>query len=44
MQLCDDGHEEICFETKKCPVCILIEKYEDKIEELNYEIESLKEE
>lgn len=22
MWLCDDGHDEVCYESKRCPVCV----------------------
>lgn len=36
MELCSDGHEEICYEGRVCPVC---EKL-DEIEQLDLEIAS----
>lgn len=43
--LCADGHEEICFEGRSdiCPVCAIIQDKDEKIEELNGEIDELKE-
>jgi uncharacterized protein Yka (UPF0111/DUF47 family) len=37
MNLCDDGHEEVCYEGRSCPVC---EKM-DEIRELENEIDRL---
>jgi hypothetical protein len=45
MDLCNSGHDEICYEGRKCPMCDYIEdsetqdqEYEDRIKELeNYE-------
>ena len=28
MNLCDDGHDEVCYEGKKCPFCTYIEESE----------------
>jgi hypothetical protein len=49
MNLCSDGHDEICHEGRKCPVCELIKEHEknaevleDKITGLESEIEDLK--
>lgn len=46
MNLCSDGHEEICYEGRKCPACELLEQIdalEGEISELNSEMQSLKE-
>ena len=43
MELCDSGHDLICFEGKNCPFCEEIEHMESRIEELETEIEDLKE-
>ena len=40
MDLCSDGHEEICYDGRTCPMCALIEEktdLEDKIEKLEAE-------
>mgnify|MGYP001565549180 FL=1 len=34
MNLCSDGHEEVCFEGRICPVCSLREDLEKRIDEL----------
>jgi len=26
MQLCSDGHKEVCYDGRKCPVCKLMSK------------------
>jgi transcription initiation factor IIE alpha subunit len=47
MELCDDGHDEVCYESRNCPVCQKIEeidKLKDTISELEDEIERLNEE
>lgn len=47
MELCSFGHEEVCYECKRCPVCDKIEELNDANEELALlitEIERLKEE
>jgi hypothetical protein len=41
MQLCADGHEEICHETRKCPLCEEIASRESEIEKLNDKIAEL---
>ena len=38
MILCDDGHDEICYECRDCPLC----KEIAEIECLEYDIEELK--
>lgn len=47
MFLCDDGHDTICYESNRCPLCTVIElkgKLEGKKEDLEAEIEKLQEE
>ena len=47
MNLCFDGHEEVYYETKKCPVCEEMEKssnFEDKIYDLKEQITKLESE
>lgn len=39
MNLCNDGHDEICYEGRKCPACVL----KDENEELRSEVDRLKE-
>ena len=37
MKLCDDGHEEICYDVSMCPLCgrdSRIKELEDRVEEL----------
>ncbi len=38
MELCDSGHEQICFECRGCPLCDM----ESKLDAANDEIEKLK--
>jgi len=40
MNLCSDGHIEVCYEERNCPACELL----DQIRELEKEVESLKDE
>jgi hypothetical protein len=52
MNLCDDGHDEVCYEAKKCPACELIEELnktedivaskDEEIDELNQALDALK--
>jgi hypothetical protein len=42
MKLCEDGHDEICFEYGKCPACVLISEYADQIGARDDEIAELK--
>jgi hypothetical protein len=47
MNLCSDGHEEVCYEGRNCPACEL--KYDNKkllheISTLETEIASLRDE
>jgi hypothetical protein len=44
MFLCDDGHEEICYESRKCPLCAVaveIDAYQREIEELRDRVQEL---
>jgi HAMP domain-containing protein len=45
MNLCDSGHEEICYECRNCPLCEAneeIESLEKEVEELKESLEELK--
>lgn len=47
MNLCSDGHDEVCYAVRYCPVCSIKKDLEDanaKVEELEKEIEKLEEE
>lgn len=42
MNVCDDGHQEICHEGRLCPVCTLrteVEELENKITDLEQQLE-----
>ena len=44
MTLCDDGHDEVCYDGRNCPACELlaiISKKEDEIENLKDEVKDL---
>lgn len=48
LNICNDGHDEVCFEGRGCPVCLLREdkdsdilKLEDQITGLEKQIEHL---
>ena len=43
--LCDDGHEEVCYYCRDCPVCEIKRNYdaiESELESAKEKIESLK--
>jgi hypothetical protein len=40
MNLCSSGHEEICYESRKCPLCIEIAEREAAEKELEIVKES----
>jgi peptidoglycan hydrolase CwlO-like protein len=47
MNLCDSGHEEICYECRNCPLCDAneeIESLEKEVDELKESLEELKKE
>lgn len=39
MNLCSDGHEEVCYEGRSCPACDLLEQIKD-LKRDNDELES----
>ena len=41
MELCSDGHEEVCFEGRNCPVCQNMEELHEKLKELDDYTEQL---
>ena len=47
MNLCSHGHEEVCFESRSCPMCYLQEEKETlevEVKELESRINQLEEE
>ena len=44
MNLCSDGHDEICHEGRECPACNAIAEKVTKIEELENRIQVLEDE
>jgi len=41
MNLCDNQHDEICYDGRLCPVCDLRDDLEQTIAELNQKIDEL---
>jgi len=41
MTLCDNNHVEICFESRKCPLCEMRDDKDGEINLLNAKIEDL---
>ena len=44
MFLCSSGHDEVCYDSRRCPACDLVEEkilLEDEVKELRKEIEKL---
>ena len=35
MNICDDNHEEVCYEGLDCPLCELINKFDHATEQLD---------
>ena len=35
MTLCDDGHEEVCYEGRNCPVCEKMDEIRDREKEID---------
>ena len=47
MQLCEEYHQEVCFDGRNCPVCEAINEKEDiehKLEKVESELETSNEE
>jgi hypothetical protein len=47
MEICEDGHDQVCFDARNCPCCEVLKMnsdLDDKVFELNEEIDELKEE
>lgn len=40
MELCSDGHPEICYDQKGCPLCDLETKLVDEIKDLETKVTS----
>lgn len=38
MNLCRDGHEEICFEGRKCPLCDMRDDLQSEIDDRDKKI------
>jgi len=41
MNLCSFGHEEVCYECGRCPVCQKMAEYEETLQEKNNMLEGL---
>lgn len=41
MNLCDDGHDEVCFDGRHCPVCEIIKDDKHYIDQLKETIDDL---
>ncbi len=44
MNLCSDGHDEVCFDGHICPCCEIINEKDKEIANLNNEIDGLRDE
>lgn len=44
MMICENNHEEVCYDTQYCPACMKIDGLKADIEELEKKIEDLTEE
>lgn len=43
MNLCDSGHDEICYDSKNCPLCEaqeIMQEHEEKIKELEEDLKT----
>lgn len=43
MNLCSYNHEEICYEDRDCPLCLMIQEYDETISNLETDIKELQE-
>lgn len=43
MNLCDDGHDEVCYEGRQCPVCDALSDAEDEALDLKETINKMQE-
>ena len=43
MEFCSDGHYEVCYEVRECPVCHMKDEKDLKIDELKNQIDELEE-
>ena len=41
--LCDDGHDEVCYEGRNCPCCALRAELNETIETYNHRLTALEE-
>lgn len=41
MNLCDVGHDEVCYEGRHCPACTVAQEKDDEISQLNERIVEL---
>lgn len=41
MELCSEDHDEICFDGRKCPFCVVTKDLEQQIKDLRIAIEDL---
>lgn len=44
MELCSDGHEEVCYDGKHCPACVALQENDElgaEVDELKGEIKVL---
>ena len=47
MNLCDDRHQEICYDSRNCPLCAKMDEIavmEDEMKDLKKTVEDLQEE
>ena len=38
MELCTDDHDEVCFDSRNCPVCNIKDELEERIDNLENNI------
>lgn len=41
MQLCSEYHDEVAYETSRCPVCEAIDELDEEIRNLEFQVEDL---
>lgn len=40
MELCSEGHEEVCYEGRKCPACAIKEDLEEQLQNVQEDLKN----
>ena len=44
MRLCEDKHEEVCYEGRECPACVVRSQMQERIDSLMYDLKNVTDE